>query len=185
MRTRALALVALAALALAGCGDHNLIVKVDVFSYLDADMRSVQVDTLPPGSLPAPIALIPDYTINMLSGLNGAAEVRSATLSLGGQLSATSGSGSGRLRLYLSDEFAPPLTTMPVLDEPVTFAAGAPTIVAAEAACAPDVAELFTKQRMRMAVVIDSVVVGAPGARSVLLTLQRLDATVIAGRKPL
>lgn len=185
MRTRVLVLVALAALALAGCGNHNLVVKVDVLSYLDAEQRSAQVDTLPPGDLPLPIALLPDLTINLISGLDNATDVRTATLSLGGLVSAGNGSGSGRLRLYLSDEATPPLTTSPVMDVPVTFSAASPTTVASEATCPPEVAQLFTHQRMRLAMVIDSVVVAAPGAGGLSLTLQRLDATVIAGRKSL
>ena len=183
MRTRALILVAVAALALAGCGDHNLVLKVDVLSYLEEGDRNVQLGAIPPGTLPAPVPIIPDFTINLISGLSEVAEVRSVTLVLGGQLTAATGSGSGRLRLYLSDENTPPLTALPVLDVPVQFSAGAPGTVSAEAACSKDVAELFMKQKMRLAVVIDSVTVAPPGATDVSMTVQRLDAIVIAGRK--
>jgi hypothetical protein len=185
MRTRAIILVAVAALALAGCGDHNLVLKVDVLSYLDADQKNVQLGDLPPGAFPVPLPLIPDYTINLVSGLSNAAKVRSVTLALGGQLTAESGSGTARLRLYLSDEATSPLTTSPVMDVPVSFAAGSPGTVAAEATCAPDVAQLFMNQKIRLAVVIDSVNVASPGATNVNMVIQRLDAVVIAGRKSL
>jgi hypothetical protein len=107
------------------------------------------------------------------------------TLVLGGELTAASGSGSGRLRLYLSGEDTAPLTVQPVLDAPVQFSAGAPGTVSAEAECPQGVAELFMKQRMRLAVVIDSVTVAPPGATDVVMILERLDAIVIAGRKSL
>jgi hypothetical protein len=185
MRTRALIVLAVAALALMGCGDHNLVLKVDVLSYLDEADKNVQLGSLPAGTLPAPIPLIPDYAINLVSGLSNAAEVRTVTLALGGQLTADSGSGSGRLRLYLSNDATPPLTTLPVMDVPVSFAAGSPGTVTAETTCAPDVAKLFMNERIRLAVVIDSVTVAAPGATNVVMVLQRLDAIVIAGRKSL
>ncbi len=104
MRTRALILVAVAALALAGCGDHRLVLTVDVLSYLDESQTNVQIGALPAGELPAPVPIVDDHTINLISGLSEVAEVRSVTLVLGGELTAASGSGSGRLRLYLSGE---------------------------------------------------------------------------------
>jgi hypothetical protein len=185
MRTRAFILVAVVALALAGCGAHNLVLKVDVLSYLEEGQKNVQIGALPAGTLPVPVPIVPDHTINLISGLGEVAEVRSVTLVLGGQLTAASGSGSGRLRLYLSGEDTPPLTVPPVLDAPVQFSAGAPGTVSAEAACPKDVAELFMKHRMRLAVVIDSVTVAPPGATDVAMILERLDAIVIAGRKSL
>jgi hypothetical protein len=183
MRTRALFLVAVAALALAGCGDHRLVLTVDVLSYLEDSQKSVTIGALPAGTLPAPVPIIDDDTINLISGMGDVAEVQSVTLRLGGLISAATGSGSGRLRLYLSDEQTPPLAAVPVLDVPVQFAAGAPDTVSAEAACAPEVAALFMKQKMRMAMVIDSAVVAPPGATGVAMSLQQLEAIVIAGRK--
>ncbi len=183
MRTRALILVAVAALALAGCGDHRLVLTVDVLSYLDESQTNVQIGALPAGELPAPVPIVDDHTINLISGMGDVAEVQSVTLRLGGQLGAATGSGSGRLKLYLSDESTPPLTALPVLNAPVQFAAGTPGIISAEAACPPEVAALFLKHKMRMALVIDSAVVAAPGATDVTMTLQQLEAIVIAGRK--
>ena len=183
MRIRAWILVAVAALALAGCGDHRLVLTVDVLSYLDDSQRNVAVGALPEGEQPGPVPIIDDQTINLISGMGDVAEVQSVTLRLEGQITAASGSGSGRLRLYLSDEQTPPLAAVPVLDVPVQFAAGAPDTVSAEAACAPDVAALFLKQKMRMAMVVDSGMVAPPGATGVAMSLQKLEAIVVAGRK--
>ena len=185
MRPRALVLVAAAALVLSGCGDRHLVIKVDVLSYLEDAQRHVAIAALPPGTLPAPVPIVPDQSINLLEGLGDVAEVQSVTLSFGAQVSAGSGSGTGLLRLYLSGEDIEPLTTAPVVDVPSAFAAGAPAVANADIACAPEVAQLFATRRLRLAVVVDSATVAPPGATGVTVSLQRLDAIVIAGRKGL
>jgi hypothetical protein len=185
MRPRALALIAAAVLVLPGCGDRHLVIKVDVLSYLDDAQRHVSVAALPPGTLPAPVPVVPDVGINLLEGLGDVAEIQSVTLSFGAQVSAGSGSGTGLLRLYLSGEDTDPLTTSPVVDVPIAFAAGAPAVASADVACAPAVAQLFATRRLRLAVVVDSATVAPPGATGVTVTLQRLDAVVIARRKGL
>ena len=183
MRTPALLLVAIAALGLTGCGDHNLVLRVDVLSYLEDWQRHIVVASVPGGSVPVPVSIVPDTTINLIEGLSGVAKVRSVTISLGGQVTVASGSGSGRFKVYLSDESTDPLTTLPVMDVPVQFSAGSPATVNAEAAGDPAVAELFTRPRLRLAVVIDSAMVAPPGASDLTVTLGRLEAVVIAGRK--
>jgi len=182
MRTRAFVVLAVAALALAGCGNHNLVAKVDVLSYLDASQRVTYVGDLPEGSLPEPVPVVSDMVINLVDGL-GAVTAHSVTLSLGGQVTVASGSGSSRLKLYLSDESTPPLATVPVMDVPVTFSSAGPAVISAEAACDEAVAELFTHKSLHLAVVLDDVVVASPGVTSMTVTIGKLEAIVLAGRK--
>jgi hypothetical protein len=182
MRTRAFIVIAVAALALAGCGNHNLVLKVDVLSYLDASQKVISVGDLPAGSLPAAIPIVPDATINLVDGLSQAAKVQSATLSLGVLVTATSGSGSGHFKLYLSDEDTDPLTTDPVMNLPVTFPGdGQPTIGSTDGNLA--VAGLFTKKKLRMAVVLDGATIDPGGATGMTVTITKFNAIVIAGRK--
>jgi len=183
MRTRAFIVIAVAALALAGCGDHNLVLKVDVLSYLDDSQKTIHVGDVPAGSLPEPVAIVSDMPISLVDGLNDAAQVRSVTLSLGGQVTVESGSGSGRFKLYLSGEGTNPLTTQPVMNVPLTFSAGSPAIVNAETAGSLAVAELFTQKNLHLAMVIDSVVIASPGVTNLTVTTSKLEAVVIAGRK--
>jgi hypothetical protein len=183
MRTRALIVLAVAALALAGCGDHNLVLKVDVLSYFEDAQKNVTVGDVPAGSLPVPVPIVRDTTISLIDGLNDVTKVTSVTLSLGGHLSVASGSGTGRFKVYVSDEGTDPLTTAAIMDVPVTFSAAAPANVDATAAGSPAVAELFTHKKLRLAVVLDGATIAAPGASGLAVTLSKLDAVVIAGRK--
>ena len=183
MRTRAFIVIAVAALALAGCGNHNLVLKVDVLSYLSAAQKNITVGDVPEGSLPGPVAIVPDMTINLVDGLNDAAKVRSVTLSLGGLVTVGSGSGSGRFKLYMSGEGVDPLTTPSVMNVPVTFSAAQPGVVAVETAGSAAVAELFTQKNLHLAMVLDSLVIAAPGVTQMSVTLNKLEAIVIAGRK--
>ena len=183
MRTRAFIVIAVAALALAGCGDRNLVLKVDVLSYLDDSQKTINVAAVPAVGEIGSIPILPDMSINLIKGLDAAAQVRSATLSLGGQVTVESGSGSGKFKLYLSDEDTDPLTTQPVMNVPVTFSAGSPAIVDAETAGSLAMAELFTQEKLRLAVVLDSVVIAPPGVTNMTVNITRLEAIVIAGRK--
>lgn len=186
MRTRAFIVIAVAALALAGCGDRNLILNVDVNSYLDDSQKTIVLGgvasaLIPEVTWPDPIPIVRDTTISLIDGLSDAAEVRSAGLSLGIRGITTSGSGRGTLKLYLSDEGTPPLTTVAAMTLPVTFStAGVLSIGATDGT---KVAELFTKGKLRMAMVLDGVWIAAGGISGLTMTIEELDATIIAGRK--
>jgi hypothetical protein len=182
MRTRAFIVIAVAALALAGCGKHNLVLKVDVLSYLDDSQRSFSVEAVPAVGELGTIPIVSDMTIRLIEGLDHAAEARSATLSLGGQVSVDSGSGSGRFRLYLSDGDTPPLDSAPVMDVPVTFAAGAPAIINAETAGSPEVARLFTHKDLHLAMALDSVTI-VSSVTHMTVTIGKFEVIVLAGRK--
>jgi hypothetical protein len=190
MRTRARIVTAVAALALTGCGNHNLVLKVDILSYLDDSQKVFSAASVPAIGEIGAIPIVGDQTIRLIEGLDGEAQVKSATLSLAGRVTAASGTGSGRFRLYLSDENTPPLETVPVIDVPVRFSADAPAIVAAtgpDSGAGADeqqrVARLFTRKELHLAMVLDSVVIVAPGVTGLTVNLGKLEAIVIAGRK--
>ncbi len=179
MRTRVFVVIAVAALALAGCGDHNLVLKVDVLSYLDAAQRVINVPSVPAVGVEGQVPIL-DMPINLIEGLDKAAEVKSVTLSLGGSVTVVSGAGSGRFKLYLSEVGTS--STTPVMDVPVTFAAGQPAIVDVTTDGGPDVARLFTRKELQLRVVLDQVNI-TTAVTDMTVTISKLDAVVISGRK--
>ena len=190
MRTRAFIVIAVAALALAGCGNHNLVLKVDVLSYLDDSQKVIHVVQVPPVGDGGAIPIVSDMTISMIDGLDEAAKVKSVALSLGGGVTVGSGSGHGKFKLYLSDENTDPLTTQPVMGALVQFSVASPGIVAAsgpDPAASPAeqqrVAKLFTQKNLHLAVVLDEVTIDSPGVTNMTVTITKLEAVVIAGRK--
>ena len=128
MRTRAFIVIAVAALALAGCGDHNLVLKVDVLSYLDSSLRTVDFGPVPaesPAHVSGEQALVDDAALQLLDGLDSAAEVRSVSIGLSAFTHDSTGSGSDTLRIYLSDENTHPLAWPPsvmAMIEPASIA---------------------------------------------------------------
>jgi hypothetical protein len=182
MRTRAFIVIAVAALALAGCGNRNLVLKVDMLSYLDASQKTINVAVVPAVGETGSIPIVSDMSISLLEGLDDAAQVRSASIALGGLVTVESGSGSGRFKLYLSGEGTDPLTTSPVMNVPVTFSAGEPAIVDAETAGSLAVAELFTQKNLHLAMAIDSVTIVST-VTNMTVTLSKLEVVVLAGRK--
>jgi hypothetical protein len=182
MRTRAFIVIAVTALALAGCGNHNLVLNVDLLSYLDASQRTFHVAEIPVVGEVGAIPIVSDMPISLLEGLNDAAQVKSVTFSLGGRVTVESGSGSGKFKLYLSGEGTDPLTQAPVMNVPVTFSAGEPAIIDATTAGSLAVAELFTQKNLHLAMVLDSVTIVSP-VTNLTVILEKFDAIVIAGRK--
>jgi hypothetical protein len=182
MRTRAFIVIAAAALALAGCGYGNLVLKVDVLSYLDPAQKTINVQVVPAIGEIGAIPIVSDMSISLIDGLDRAAEVRSATLSLGGQVTVESGSGSCKFKLYLSSEGTEPLTTTPIMNVPMTFSAGVPAIVDTTTVGSLAVAELFTQKNLRLAMVLDSVSIVST-VINMTVTITRFEAVVLAGRK--
>lgn len=180
MRTRAFIVIAAAALALAGCGNHNLVLKVDVLSYLEPEQRTLHVPALPEGGLPGQQIPVVDQPVQLIDGLDEATTVRSAALSLVGNVTVAAGAGSARLRIYLGEVGSTPTT--PVIDAPVTFTADSLVIVSAAADASPDVARLFTRKDLQLKVTLDDVAVTS-AVSDLVVTIRRLDAVVVAGRK--
>jgi hypothetical protein len=181
MRTRAFIVIAVAALALAGCGKHNLVLKVDVLSYLDAAQRSFSVPLVPAVGVEGEIPIL-DMPISLIEGLDEATEVKSVTLSLAGGVSVAGGAGSGHFKLYLSEPGTS--STTPVMDVPVTFSAGHPASIDATTEGGPEVARLFTRKNLQLKVVLDQVQITST-VTDMTVNITKFDAIVIAGRKAL
>ena len=186
MRTRAFIVIAVAALALAGCGDHNLVLKVDVLSYLDSSLRTVDFGPVPaesPAHVSGEQALVDDAALQLLDGLDSAAEVRSVSIGLSAFTHDSTGSGSDTLRIYLSDENTHPLAWPPVVAVVVNLVAGQDTTVDVTVPVDSRVAGLFLQRRMRLSVTTS---LRGPESGDPLngrVELRTIEAIVIAGRK--
>ena len=155
MRMRRTLLLTAAAVMLAGCGDRNLVLKVDVLSYTDPASRSTNFGPIPavPGGFVTPeIAVIDDKHISLLQGLSDAVNITSVTLSLGALAIDVDGSGQATVRIYMSDEQTSPQATAPVLTQVITLSPGQTETVRAVLGDDPRVKALFAGKQLRMSV---------------------------------
>jgi hypothetical protein len=188
MRKRAIILAAAAALALVGCGDHNLVLRVDVLSYLDPGMRSASfgpIPAMPGGLVTGEQALVDDETVNLVNGLSGVAEVEDVELTMSVITRDSTGAGVDTLRLYASDGDTHPFATEPVLQQVVTLSPGRTDTTSVTVSGNRRLADLFVQQRMRISVTSSGRGPESGDALNGSVELSKLEAVVIAGRKPL
>jgi hypothetical protein len=188
MRARALVLFAVAVLAAAGCGNHNLVLTVDVLSYLDASLRAVAfgpIPALPGGLATGELPLVDDESINLVNGLSSVAEVHSVSIVLSAVVRDSTGSGADTLRIYVSGEDTAPRSTPPVVEMAVALAPGVTDTVDVTVPADSRVADLFVQRKMRLSVTTS---LRGPESGDPLngrVVLRTLEAIVIAGRKAL
>jgi hypothetical protein len=174
-----------AAFALGGCGDRNLILRVDVLSYFTPSQTRFAFGPLPPGAPVVRVPLVNDESINLLEGLDGVSEVRDVAFTLEAVFRDSTGSGGDTLAVYMSDEDTDPYTTPPVVVKPVVLSPGVTDTVVITLSGDRRVAELFQGQRMRISVVNTIVPPASGPALNGRLRLTALDAVVVMVRKDL
>ncbi len=180
------ALAALAAAALlASCGDHALVLRVDVLSYMDSTLTQQSFGPLPaaPGGLASgEVALVSDQEVNLLDGLSNVADVQSVSMFVSTITHTTSGSGTDTIRVYMSDPNTPPRSTPPVLVRVMNLVAGAADTVATSFDGDQRVAQLFAERKFRLEVTtsLRGPTAGASLAGDV--SINALDAVVVAKR---
>jgi hypothetical protein len=186
MRMRqALALAATAAL-LAGCGDRNLVLKVDVLSFMTPASRQKDfgpIPAIPGGLVTGEIPVVDDQHVSLLAGLSDAADIRSVTLSYGALVIDFDGAGEDTVRVYMSDIATDPRTTSPVLTQAITLAPGETDTLRAVLGDDPRVMALFAAKSMRLSVTtaLRGPSSGPPLSGRFLFTA--FDGVVIAGYK--
>lgn len=186
MRMRQMVLLTAAAVALAGCGDRNLVLKVDVLSFTDPASRFKDFGPIPavPGGIVTPeVAVVDDKHINLLQGVSDAVDITSVTLSLGALAIDYTGSGDATVRMYMSDELTDPRTTAPVLTQLVTLVPAQTDTLRALLGDDPRVSALFAAKQMRMSV---TMVVHGPSSGPDLsgrFVFTAIDGVVIARSK--
>ena len=184
-RLAAGALIAVAAL-LAGCGNHDLVLHVDLLSFtpeLQSPFVFQPVPAAPGGIATGEQPLVNDQTVNLLEGLGDATSFKDASLRLRSVADATTGNGTDTLRVYLSDPGTPPRNTTPALTQVLTFTAGAPDTVTSEIGGDPRVIALLANKQLRISVTTSFRGPSTGASLAGRLTVIGLDAVVVAGRK--
>jgi len=186
VRCAAAAALAVLALPIAGCGQHNLVLKVDVASYLSPSEKQVAFGPIP--AVPGGIStgeqdMVAGKSINMVGNFGDVASVNAVSLRVAIQTFASSGGGSDTLRLYLSDTNTDPRTTAPVLVEPVTFTQGVTDTVVATFDGDARVLDLFKQKQMQMTLTTSLQGPSSGSSLSGQLDITGIDAVLVAGRK--
>ena len=177
---------ALALLLLAGCGMHDLVLRVDILSFTPQLQSSLTIGPVPavPGGLASgELPLVADETVNLVEGLGSAVNVKDVSLRIRTATSATSGSGTDTLRVYTSDAGTAPRTTTPVLTQVLAFTTSRSDTVTTEISQNAQLIQLFTAKTLRVSITMSG---RGPNAGSPLngsLRVLALDAVVVAGRK--
>ena len=186
MRARQILLLAAVAVMLAGCGDRNLVLKVDVLSFVGPASRAVDfgpIPIFPLGLWTGEITVIDDQHISMLQGLSDAVAIQTVTVSLNALAIDYTGSGADTIRVYLSDEQTNPRATPPVLTLGFALNPGQTDTIRTVLGDDPRVTSLFAAKQMRVSVTtaLRGPVLGS--SLSGRLELTGIDAVVIARSK--
>ena len=181
MRRRFLLLTFAASLfwTVAGCGDKNLILRVDLLSFLDPADTQGHYGPVPPGVSDS--TTVSDLTINLVPGISSVTTVESADIEITAEVRNLTGSGNGQLRVYFSDGATDPLTTSPVI-LPVTLNGAMTDTLELTVAGDPRIAALFTGESLRMALRVALASGAGPDPLEGDFALTKLRAVVTAGQ---
>jgi hypothetical protein len=188
MRARLLPVAALAAALLAGCGDRNLVVNVDVLSYLDPAATRLAfgpVPAVPGGLYTGEQPVVQDVEVNLFERPSDVAKVHTVALSFGAEVADSTGSGNDTLRIYLSTPEADPLTTTPVVTIPLALAPAHTDTVRVNVTGDARLVEIFNGTRARLTM---TTALRGPASGEALngrLRITEIRAIVIANRKGL
>lgn len=177
---------ALAAVMLAGCGDRQLVLNVDVMSWVDPASVSGSFGPVPavPGGLASgEQTLLDGLEIPLVEGFGQLTSVDIVTFRISAIVRDSTGSGADTLRLYLSDPAVDPRTTPPVITLPIELQPGVTDTVLATADGDERVARLFVDGALKLSLTTS---VRGPANGDALngsFRLNAIDATVIASRK--
>ncbi len=186
MRTLRASLALLALAAVTGCGDHALVLKVDVLSYMDPSLTQQRFGPLPasPGGFATgEQALVPDQEVNLLDGLGDVADVQSVSVRVATITRDSTGAGSDTLRVYMSDMGVAPRTTAPALTHVVNLTPGRVDTLVTDFEGDARVAALFAQRRFRLEVTTS---LRGPSSGADLdgsVRISQLDAVVVAKKK--
>ena len=166
-------------LTFVGCGDKNLILRVDLLSFLDPATTQGHYGPIPGGITDS--ATVADVSVNLVPGISSVTTVESADIDVAAEFRNLTGSGGGTVRVYFSDAATDPLTTPPIV-VPVTLFPDSTTTVELTVAGDPRIANLFTGESLRMALRLVLSSGAGPDSLEGDAVLTRLRAVVVAGQ---
>jgi hypothetical protein len=161
---------------LVGCGNRNLILTVDILSFLDPASRVVNYNI--PIPIPSDTVEVFSDSLNLLQGVSDVTRVMSASLDVAASFDNTSGTATGDLLIYFAAaNSATPFTTTPIADIPFQLLAGQVTNVSTHVDASPALAEVLTHDRAKVGlrIIINGTSYPIQGTE----TLTKLTATVI------
>ncbi len=181
-RAPALALAACAlagALALAGCGDKSLILRVDILSFLAASDTHAHYGPIP-GGLADSVTVTAARSLSLLPGIKDITAVQSVTIDATGVFANTTGSGNGTVKIFLSPSGTDPFTAATtVIVLPVVLAPATNDTVHVSIAGDQQIKDLFVSDKAELGI---RATIGAAAGPAVEgdFTLTELKAIVTA-----
>ncbi len=135
---------------LSGCGNRNLILTVDILSFLDPSSRVVNYGPIPAGFPQDTIDVFSD-SLNLLPGVGDVTNVASASLKVGASFDNASGAADAEFLVYFAAaDSSDPFTTTPIADIPVQLLPGQITNVSTQVDASPALAEALTHDRTKV-----------------------------------
>jgi len=173
---RRLILIALFLPLLAGCGNRNLILTVDILSFMDPASKVVNYDI--PVPVPNDTVEVFADSLNLLQGVGDVTHAVAASMDIAASFDNTSGAATGDLLIYIAAASASdPFTTTPFADVPFTLLPGQVTNVSTHVEASAALAEVLTHDRAMVGVRV--VFNGTSFPIQGTETLTQLQATVI------
>jgi hypothetical protein len=135
---------------LAGCGNRNVILSVDILSFMDPSTRIVNYGPIPSGFPNDTVEVFSD-SLSLLQGVGDLTRVASASLDMAASFDNTSGSGNGDILVYFAAaDSTTPFTTTPIADVPFQLLAGQITNVSTHVDASPALAAVLTHDRAKV-----------------------------------
>ena len=164
-----------------GCGDRNLVMKVDVHSFLDASETQGTYGPVPAG-LTGRTAFTESRDVNLLSGVEGIVAVESVDISMAGIFDNATGAGDAQLVVVFR---RPSGVAVDSLVVPVRLEPAASDTLEAQLTGSPALADLLTGSEVLIDVRLDLTADAPPGNFDPLageFTLTRFLAVLVARR---
>jgi hypothetical protein len=183
---RGITVLAGLALVLAGCGDRNVVLSVDILSFLSPNQTQTAfgpVPGVPGGAATGELPLVDDQQIQLFEGLGDASQVKAVTVTALVQCADSTGSGTDTLRVYLSSSSDPPRSQPPIIATVLPMVPGQIDTVTAVINGSQQLADLFTRKLVRLSITNS---LRGPDVGETLnsrIRLIELRAVVVAGRK--
>lgn len=161
---------------LAGCGNRNLILTVDILSFMDPSTQVVNYGPIPP--TPSDTVDVFADSLNLLQGVSDVTRAVAASLDIAASFDNTSGAATGDLLIYFAAaDSSDPFTTTPIADVPFQLLAGQITNVSTHIDASPALAEVLTHDRAKVGlrIIFNGTAFPIQGTE----TLTQLTATVV------
>ncbi len=161
---------------LVGCGNRNLILTVDILSFMTPSSRVVNYNI--PVAVGSDTVQVFSDSLNLLQGVSDVTRAVAASMDVAASFNNTSGAATGGFLIYVAAaDSATPFTTTPIANVPFTLTAGQITNIQTHVDTSPALAAVLTHSRAQVGlrVVFNGTSFPIQGTE----TLTKLLATVI------